>query len=81
MYKNDSDKPNSKIELVCQNLDKEIDTLCEHIKEQEKIANKFQIDANAKLKINDKNGEKTCVGYVDCEEPEWAKQVVGWTIS
>ena len=58
MYKNDSDKPNSKIELVCQNLDKEIDTLCEHIKEQEKIANKFQIDANAKLKINDKNGEK-----------------------
>ena len=58
MYKNDSDKPNSKIELVCQNLDKEIDTLCEHIKEQEKIANKFQIEANAKLKINDKNGEK-----------------------
>ena len=30
---------------------------------------------------DDKNGEKTCVGYVDCEEPEWAKQVVGWTIS
>ena len=27
------------------------------------------------------NGEKTCVGYVDCEEPEWAKQIVGWTIS
>lgn len=29
----------------------------------------------------DKNGNKICTGYVDCEEPEWAKQIVGWTIS
>jgi len=29
----------------------------------------------------DKDGNKICTGYVDCEEPEWAKQIVGWTIS
>ena len=29
----------------------------------------------------DKNGNKICTGYVDCEEPGWAKQIVGWTIS
>lgn len=35
-----------------------------------------------KAKYKDgENGKKTCVGYVDCEEPEWAKQIVGWTIS
>ena len=71
MYKNDSDKPNSKIELVCQNLDKEIDTLCEHIKEQEKIANKFQIEAKTFLKNKDKKGalqalieKKRCVKQI-----------------
>ncbi len=58
MDKSDSDNPKSKIELVCQNLDKEIDSLGKYIEEQEKIANKFQIEANAKLKINDKNGKK-----------------------
>lgn len=26
-------------------------------------------------------GENICTGYVDCKEPEWAKQTVGWTIS
>ena len=56
--KSDSYNPKSKIELVCQNLDKEIDSLGKYIEEQEKIANKFQIEANAKLKINDKNGKK-----------------------
>lgn len=29
----------------------------------------------------DKDGNKICTGYVDCEEPEWAKQIIGWTIS
>ena len=37
-------------------MDKEIDTLCEHIKEQEKIANKFQIEAKTFFKNKDKKG-------------------------
>ena len=24
---------------------------------------------------------KTCLGYKECEKPDWAKDTVGWTIS
>ena len=44
------------IYLVCQNLDKEINTICERIEELEKIANKYQIEADAKLNKKDKDG-------------------------
>ena len=50
-------------------MDKEIDTLCEHIEEQEKIANKFQIEAKTYLKNKDKKGaQQALIKKIRCEK-------------
>jgi hypothetical protein len=72
--KSDSDKPKQNTEQVRQNLDSQIETLNARIDQQEKIANKFQAEAKAKLKAKDKVGAQKAL----IKKKRAVKQIKDW---
>ena len=72
--KSENANPKQNTEQVRQNLDNQIDTLNARIDQQEKIANKFHLEAKAKMKAKDKAGAQKAL----LKKKRAVKQIKDW---